>query len=308
MSQSSPAGVLVEAAKDAAVPDITLLPGNGPSGISSITYTQEAAFAFEGSPPATLIAPLGLAVRAGVTQVLDANKSAGVHTGVIRQYGQDGKFQGKFGDYTWFLGRSIMKDNVQAIAIDQQGRTLVLDENKKLWRFSTDGDKDKAIDVNVDGTDDMAVDPTSGNIYVAGGGITKLNAEGETPQKLSAAGNVSAIAVAKDCLWGVVDNKVQKMGLDGSMQIEFGASGIDHPDTFQQATDVAVDQRNGNVVVADKGTKQVYVYDTAGVMIGKVGAGVFDAPQAVAVDKDGRVFVLDAGKKKVYKFLPTMVK
>jgi DNA-binding beta-propeller fold protein YncE len=106
----------------------------------------------------------------------------------------------------------------------------------------------------------------------------------------------------------VVDTKVQKMGLDGTMQIEFGASGIDHPDTFQQAVDVAVDPRNGDVVVVDKGTKQVYVYDNAGVLIGKVGQGVFDAPQAAAVDKDGRVYVLDAGKKKVYKFLPTAMK
>lgn len=308
LTQSTPAGVLVEAAIDTAVPDITMVPGSGPSGITSITYTQEGAFAFEGSAPATLIAPLGLAVHGGTTLVLDPNKSALVHTGVVRQYGQDGKFQGKFGDYTHWLGFKIMSDNVTAIAVDQQGRTLVLDDAKKLWRFTTDGDKDKDIDVAVDGTDDMCVDPTSGAIYIAGGGITKLNAEGESPQKLSAAGNVSAIAAAKDALWGVVDNKVQKMGLDGTMQIEFGASGIDHPDTYQEAVDVAVDPRNGDVVVVDKGTKQVYVYDTAGVLIGKVGQGVFDAPKAAVVDKDGRVYVLDAGKKKVYKFLPTLMK
>ena len=132
-----------------------------------------------------------------------------------------------------------------------------------------------------------------------------MNAEGESAQKLSAAGNVRAVAATKTTLWGIVENKVQKMGPDGSMQVEFGASGIDHPDTFQEAVDLAADPRNGNVVVVDKGTKNVYVYDPAGALIGKVGQGVFDAPKAVTIDKDGRVFILDAGKKKVYKFLPT---
>jgi DNA-binding beta-propeller fold protein YncE len=58
------------------------------------------------------------------------------------------------------------------------------------------------------------------------------------------------------------------------------------------------------VVVVDKGTQQVYVYDGLGNLIGNIGQGVFDKPVAVTVDAGGRVYVVDHGKKKVYKFLP----
>jgi DNA-binding beta-propeller fold protein YncE len=106
----------------------------------------------------------------------------------------------------------------------------------------------------------------------------------------------------------VSGNVVQKLSADGSMMLSFGAAGIDQKTAFTEATDVAVDPRNGNVVVVDKGAKNVYVFDGVGTLIGKVGQGVFDAPVAATIDATGRIYVVDAGKKKVYKFLPAGVR
>jgi hypothetical protein len=308
LKQTAPTGVLVQASQDAAVPDILLAPGTGgASGITSITYTQDGAFGDVGQPPGTLLSPLGVAVRGTDVMVLDANHSGGVKTGVIRQYGDDGKFQGKFGDYTHWLGLSMMKDGVTAIAADSQGRTWVLDGGgKQLWRFKADGGKDKQATLNDDAPTSFAIDPIAGTIFVAdSGSITKFDGEAGNPQKLANSVGAKALAVGKDGLWALAGNKLQKLGADGAMVQEFGAGGVDKQDSYQDAVALAIDPRNGDLIVADRGSKNVYVYDASGVPIGKIGQGVFLDPVAVTVDATGRVFVTDAGKKKIYKFIST---
>lgn len=308
--QVSTNGTVVEARQEATVPDITMAPGNGPSGISSITYSQEAAFGREGEPPATLLAPQAVAVRGNDVMVLDLNGSPGVKTGIVRQYnGESGKFLGKFGDYSKWLGFSQMKDTVKALTLDQQGRTIVLDGARQIWRFGANGDKEKILPIEVDDGADITTDPTTGAIWIAHrGGLTKLNAEGEGAVALGSLGECRAVAVGKDGVWVLTGNKVQRLSPEGAMVLEFGASGSDKPDTFQEASDLAVDPRNGNIVVVDRGAKNVYVYDAVGVLIGKVGQGTFELPVAATVDATGRVYVLDQAKKKVYKFLPTSMR
>ena len=308
LTQVTPTGILIQANLDTAVPDITMAPGNGPSGITNITYSQEGFFGSAGAPPGTLMAPLGLIVRGTDTLVLDTNHSWLVNTGVIRQYGDDGSFTGKFGDYSHIIGLPMMADTANAIALDGTSRAWVLDgTSNTLWAFNPDGSKNKKVSVNVDGGTSLTVDTSTGSMYIAGDGVTKLDGEGANPQKLENAGNVRAVAAGKSTLWGLADNKVEKLASDGSSTLEFGAGGTNVQDTFQDATAIAVDPRNGNVVVADNGTKNVYVYDTSGVLVGKVGDGVFENPIAVATDQSGRVFVLDGALKKVFKFLQTAV-
>jgi DNA-binding beta-propeller fold protein YncE len=198
-----------------------------------------------------------------------------------------------------------MHDTVKAIALDKQGRSLVLDGNKHIWRWEANGNKSKDFDIDVDNGNDIAVNDADGTIYVAhSGGLTKYNAEGDGAQAIDA-GDVRAVAAHKDDLWAIVGNKVQKLSADGSMVMEFGPAGSDDKTSaFTEATDVAVDARNGNLVVVDKGAKNVYVYDSVGTLIGKVGQGVFDTPVAATVDAAGKVYVVDAAKKKVYEFMP----
>jgi hypothetical protein len=310
MQQISTNGVVVEANQENVVPEISMAPGNGPSGITSVTYVQEKEMGRDGEPPATLVAPLSVAVRGRDVLVLDVNNSAGVKTGIVRQYdGENAKFVGKYGDYTKWLGANMMRNTVKAIALDNAGNALVLDGASKLWRFQPDGDKDKAMDIDVANGNDVAVNVTNGSIFVAhAGGITKYGVNGDGGQALGASGEVKAVAAHKDDLWAVSGNVVQKLAADGTMIQSFGPSGADAKATFTEATDIAVDPRNGNVVVVDKGAKAVYVYDAVGTLIGKVGQGTFDAPVSATVDATGRVYVVDAGKKKVYKFLPTAMR
>src|SRR5205823_5922261 len=120
--------------------------------------------------------------------------------GVVRQYnGNTGAFAGKYGDYSKWLGMAQMKTGVKAIAVDSQGRALVLDGARQIWRFRVDGGKDKQIAIDADGGNAIAVDPTSGAILVASPtGVLKLSAEGENAQPLGSLGACVGVAAGKD--------------------------------------------------------------------------------------------------------------
>lgn len=301
-----PAGTLVMPNQTADVPVIALVPGAGKSGVTSVSYVKEKELGRDGEAPATLIDPVGVATQGADVRVLDRNHSAFVKTGVVRQYDAEaGKFEGKFGDYSKWLGFSQMKNTVTSIAVDSQGRTVVLDGGaRKLWRFAEDGDKEKAADLAVDATD-IATDLKTGSLLVAGAsGINKLTPDGDNPQPVGSLADCVAVAGGKDGIWAIAGGKVTKLAEDGNAVLEFGAGGTEGGANFSEAVDLAVDPRNGHVVVVDKGAKQVYVYDPMGTLIGKVGQGVFEQPVAVTVDAGGRVYVVDQAKKKVYKFLP----
>lgn len=308
LSQTTPAGTLVMPNEAAEVPAISMVPGLGASGITSISYVLDKELGRLGEAPATLLAPIGVAARGSAVLVLDRNSSAFVKTGVIRQYDAEAaSFQGKFGDYSKWLGFSQMKDTVTAITLDVQGRAVVLDDGKKLWVFDASGQKVKATDLATDGVD-LATD-AQGSLLVAGSaGLTRLTPDGEGGQPVGALADCRAVAAGKDAIWVVMGQKVARVSPDGQVAMEFGAGGADGGEAFSDPCDVAVDPRNGNVVVVDKGKQAVMVYDPMGTLIGKVGAGVFEKPVAATVDAGGRIYVVDQAKKKVYKFLPGVVR
>lgn len=302
MSQAMPAGLLVVGNQVNEVPAIMLSAGGpgGSLGITALSYRHELTFGDRGQAPALLVSPLAVALKQGNTVVLDRNPSALVHTGVLRQYKADGSFEGKYGDYTKWLGLKQLKDDVRAFAIDAQGQSWVIDGANQLWRFSADGNKEAAADLGVEGANDLAIHPSTGHMVVASAsGLTKLNAVGQAPTPLSAEGQgeVKAVAFAKGGgYWTIQGNQVVQVS-------EQGAAGATIPG-LTQPVDLAVDPTNGVVLVADAGTKNVLAYDPTGALIGKVGDGMFDAPAALAVDATGKVTVLDAVKKKLYRFFP----
>lgn len=305
LTQAMPVGMLVQANQQTTIPPIVMVPGNGPSGISRITFTEDSHFGQFGHDPGLLKAPLGIAVRSGDVMVLDVNTGFLVNTGIVRQYkGQDGSFEGKFGDYSGFLGLHEMKSSVKAIAVDPNGNSLVLDAGQ-IWRFKPDGTKDTTMSVSDSDATAIAVDPRGG-IYLAGAsGVQRLDSSGQGGAPVGGVSGCKAIAAAPDGLWVVSGNQVQKIGYDGTPGVSFGPSGGGAQDGFTDACGLAVDARNGDLVVCDKGARNVYVYDPVGTLVGKIGQGVLETPVAAAVDPNGSVFVLDAGKKEVYKFSPT---
>ncbi|MEB3220974.1 MAG: carboxypeptidase regulatory-like domain-containing protein [Candidatus Sericytochromatia bacterium] len=304
LSQATPAGSLVMPGEAAEVPALMMVPGLGPTGITSVSYVLDKELGRLGEPPATLLAPVGVAARGAAVLVLDRNAAAFVKTGVIRQYDAEAAtFQGKFGDYSKWLGFAQMKDTVTALALDAQGRAVVLDGGKTLWRFDANGQKNKQTELSTDAVD-VALDG-QGQLLVAGpSGLTRLGPDGDGGQALGALADCRAVAAGRDAIWVVTGQKVARVTLDGTVALEFGAGGMDSQEAFSEPVDVAVDPRNGHVVVVDKGKQAVTVYDPMGTLIGKVGAGVFEKPVAVTVDAGGRLYVVDQAKKKVYKFLP----
>ncbi|MEB3285409.1 MAG: carboxypeptidase regulatory-like domain-containing protein [Candidatus Sericytochromatia bacterium] len=302
--QMAPIGALVMAGEATNVPTISMVPGVGPSGITRINYILEKEFGREGEAPAPLLDPMGVVARGSAVQVLDRNDAAWVKTGVVRQYDAEaGRFQGKFGDYSKWLGFTQMRSNVKSITLDRQGRTIVIDGARKLWRFDSSGKKEREIELAADAAD-ITLD-AGGHLVTAGsGGLMRLSPEGEGGQTVGALGECRAVAGGKDGLWVISGQKVGKVNPDGQLTMEFGPGGADGNQSFTDAVDLAVDPRNGHVVVADKGTQQVYVYDVLGNLIGNVGQGIFSQPVAVTVDAGGRIYVVDQSKRKVYKFLP----
>lgn len=301
--QALPAGLLVEPNASNTLPAIVMQAGSGASGVTSVTYVLEQTIAQGLEAPGALIRPLSLAARGNSVLALDENPSAGVNTGVVRQY-TGTTFDGKFGDYSKWIGLPQMKVGVKAIAIDFTGRTLVLDgKERKIWVFETNGDKKKTYDVSGDGLADISVDPRNGSIYVAhAGGLIRYTAEGEGGTPLGELNGATAVAATGDGAFVVSGTKVVRVDAQGQALFEFGAGGTAGAGEFLAPTDLAFDAKNGNVLVADKGNKAVYVYDGGGVLVGKVGQGQFQSPVSVAADTTGHAYVLDAAKKLIYRY------
>jgi YVTN family beta-propeller protein len=76
---------------------------------------------------------------------------------------------------------------------------------------------------------------------------------------------------------------------------------------FNFPTNVAVDQRNGNVVIVDTQNFRVQIFDKEGKFITKFGKagdkpGMFARPKGVGIDSDGNIYVADSGFNNVQIF------
>ena len=73
---------------------------------------------------------------------------------------------------------------------------------------------------------------------------------------------------------------------------------------FHEATAVAVDQQD-RVLVFNRGTSAIVVFDTDGNMIDNWGEGIFKSPHGISIDPDGNVFLVDNGDSTIRKFTPS---
>lgn len=62
---------------------------------------------------------------------------------------------------------------------------------------------------------------------------------------------------------------------------------------------------NGNIYIADSGTKRIVVADENGNVISTIGEGVLESPTGVYVDEHEEIYVADYGKQKVFLFSPS---
>lgn len=150
---------------------------------------------------------------------------------------------------------------------------------------------------------------TDGTIYVVDGELKSIYAFDQKGELLLAFGKPGELArpagLAVNSGLGrlyVCDtgaNTVFAYSLKGERLFEF-KKGVEPGDGFfNSPTHIAIDRRNGNVIVADTNNFRVQVFDKDGAYLRKFGQlgdnpGDFSRPKGIAVDSEGHVYVADA--------------
>lgn len=120
----------------------------------------------------------------------------------------------------------------------------------------------------------------------------KYSLEGEIkrPNDIAIAANGLIYVVASD------EDLVKIYYPDGTFRSSFGGSGYDYG-RFNFPTGVALDDNNAEVIVSDFLNKRVLVFDYEGDYQRTIGGGWFSSvverPQGIAVDEQGRIYVVD---------------
>ncbi len=148
-----------------------------------------------------------------------------------------------------------------------------------------------------------------GTIYVADGKQKSIYAFNQNGELLSAFGDTgefsrpAGIAVNSGLgrlyVCDVAANAVFAFSLKGERLFEFKKGEESGDGVFNSPTHIAIDRRNGNVLVADTNNFRVQVFDKDGTYLRKFGQlgdgpGDFSRPKGIAVDSEGHVYVADA--------------
>ena len=233
------------------------------------------------------------------------------------QNGNEGGFLNLFTHLSWSYG----------LDVDAGGNVYVSETNKdRVVKFSADGEYITKFGENVKNNFDVAV-LNSGQVGVSSSGTSKvvlfdvnLAAASRdfagTSANASINGGFRGMAVDNANFIYVLDNAggpggaVKKYDARSSKPIlQFGANAGAGPGQFRGATDLAVDNRNGDIYVVDSGNNRVQRFDRDGRFISEFGSagrgnGQFDRPYGIAIDKDGYIFIADTGNKRIQKFAP----
>ena len=268
---------------------LSTVAGNGIEGISDSTSALLAGFR---SPSAIA------RDAAGNIYIADRRNN------LIRKIGTDNKVitiagnssKGSAGSKDT-IATSASFNNPSGIAVDAAGNIYVSDKNNhKIRKIGSDGNVSTLAGSgksgSANGTDTtasfqfpagLAIDD-AGNIYVADQGNHCI-------RKINTAGVVTTIAGT---------------GTKGA------ADGAATSATFNNPSGLAIDAA-GNIYVADQGNNKIRVISTTGTVSTFAGSGSlgfidgaastarFNAPTAVAVDKQGNVFVSDYSNNKIRK-------
>jgi DNA-binding beta-propeller fold protein YncE len=148
-----------------------------------------------------------------------------------------------------------------------------------------------------------------GTIYVADGKLKSIYAFDQKNALVSAFGNsgelIRPAGIAVNSGLGrlyvcdVAANAVFAYSLKGERLFAFKKNDESGDGAFNSPTHIAIDRRNGNVIVADTNNFRVQVFDQDGAFLRKFGQlgdnpGDFSRPKGIAVDSEGHIYVADA--------------
>lgn len=104
---------------------------------------------------------------------------------------------------------------------------------------------------------------------------------------------------------------IQKFDAYGRLVMYFGYVSPSRAGShFSNPTDLAIDNRNGEIYVVDAGNNRVQRFNHDGSFLSEFGAmgqanGKFNSPHSIAIDKDGFIYVSDTNNNRVQKFAPS---
>jgi DNA-binding beta-propeller fold protein YncE len=132
-------------------------------------------------------------------------------------------------------------------------------------------------------------------------GEFKLVLEGEIkrPNDIAISSKGFIYIVASD------ENMVKVYDLKGNYRGSFGSPGSEEGQ-FNFPTGITVDDINKRILVSDFLNKRVQIFDYRGNWLKTIGGGWFssvvDRPQGIAIDKVGRIYVVDSKQACVLRF------
>jgi tripartite motif-containing protein 71 len=247
-------------------------------------------------------------------------------TDQIQKFDAGGNLLAEFGG----TGSPIQFNDPAALAIGPDGNLYVADTtNERIQKLDTSGNfldqwgsyGDCSVvcaDGQVFDPAGIAVNPTSGNVYVADTGndrIEEFSSSGTFIRKWGVTGTADGNLKAPKGLWidgsdnvWVADsgnNRVQKFSATGTFLAKVGTYGTGNGQ-LKGPSDLAIDG-DGTLWVVDKSNNRSERFTTAGgylSQLGSLGLEVrqFNAPIGIDVDSAGRILVTDSVNHRVQVF------
>lgn len=268
---------------------------------------------------------IALAPSSGNLYVVDVVGAGGLITydhGEVKQLNGEGGIINSFGARLTSLDflRPLRRPN--GVAVDAGGNVFVANTGHKLirrygpagqWLSNIEADFAEVYDIAILSTGDMVVsDPGSGRLMLFD---SSLNVRVANLMRMPATGLRGVATSNNDDIFvvnaaapaGQVISKFDRYG--NRLPLSFGRIGGVQPGSFSNPTDIAIDNRNGDIYVVDSGNNRVQRFDSEGNYLSEFGSfgtgnGQFNAPWGIAIDNEGFVYVTDTKNQRVQKFAP----
>ncbi|MEB3299740.1 MAG: carboxypeptidase regulatory-like domain-containing protein [Candidatus Sericytochromatia bacterium] len=252
------------------------------------------------------------------------NITTPVQVWAIKKLNLGGGVENTFGRALWV--NELM--NPTGLAVDRGGNLYAADAGRDTVRsFTAIGSSNpNGAFTNLSKPTDVEV-MRNGLVAVAVGGEGKVqlldatrqparDPQGRTLSPIAAGSGVKGLASdANNDLYFIDDTAsagavIRKVNLYGQVMMQFGYRGGRGAGYFENPTDLAVDPRNGDLYVVDTGNNRVQRFNRDGAFLSEfggmgAGAGQFNQPSGIAVDREGYVYVADTNNNRIQKFAPS---
>ncbi len=212
------------------------------------------------------------------------------------------------------------------IGVDAGGNVYVADTgNNTVKKYGPSGLYLSEIKKDFKDVFDVAV-TTRGDVIVADAGNSRvvlldssLNVRIENLLKDRPSDGIRGIATDNGDNIYIIDatakpgEMIKKFDSYGNrLPLQFGRAGGLEPGNFSNPTDLAIDNKTGDIYVVDSGNNRVQRFSPEGNYLSEFGQfgqepGSFNAPWGISIDNDGYVYISDSKNSRIQKFMPGRV-